>query len=86
LAAPVPLGTIVELRHDGPFAVTEVKGAACMALLSENTFRRPHIVALGRAQDHVRIVGQVAAHCRILRLTGARSVSLAALADRVAAA
>src|ERR1700710_114168 len=66
LPKPAPLGTIVELRHDGPFGLTDVTGAAGMALLSENTFRRPHIVALGRAQDHVRIVGRVAAQCRIL--------------------
>lgn len=81
---PAPLQTVIELRHGGPLALVEVMGVERMALLSENTFRRPHIVALGRVRDHLSMVGEVALTCRVARLTGARSVSLAALADRIA--
>jgi len=85
LSGPVPLRAIVELSPAGAFSRVDESGAGRLALISENTFRRPHIAALGRMKEHVRIVAQVAGACRVTRLQGTRSIPLAELADRVTA-
>ncbi|HWD28776.1 MAG TPA: hypothetical protein VG387_16510 [Rhizomicrobium sp.] len=82
---PVRLGTIIELTPDGADKPALSAGDK-MALVSRHTYRPSNIRPLGMQAQHVRIVAQTAAACRVLRLPSDRSKSVREMADAVEAA
>jgi hypothetical protein len=79
---PVSLGYIVELVTQGePEAV--VSAGDKMALITRNTYRPHHIRPLGKQQEHVRAVAQIASVCAMHRLRGGGALPLGELADTV---
>jgi len=79
---PVALACIVELVTQGePEAV--VSAGDKMALISRNTYRPHHIRPLGKQQDHVRAVAQIASVCTMHRIAGGGALPVGELADAV---
>ena len=71
----------LEMRPEG--GLIEISPNRRSALLSECTFRRLQMDALGRQSDLARIVGQIAAGIRMMALNGAREESSAILAEHI---
>lgn len=81
---PVPLAAVVELILAVDVEVEEVVGAARLALITSNTFRPRHIRPLGCLESHMRAATRLAGASRVVRIGQARSLTTAALADRIA--
>jgi hypothetical protein len=79
---PAPLRFILELVTQGEPTTAATLGEK-MALISRNTYRPSHIRPLGKQQDHVKAVAQVATVCEMIRLKGGGALPLRALADTV---
>jgi hypothetical protein len=83
VSEPVRLDTIIELASDDvekPLSVGDK-----MALVSRHTYRPSNIRPLGMQKEHVRIVAQTSATCRVLRLPNDRSKTPREMADVVEA-
>jgi hypothetical protein len=83
-SAPTVLQTVVRLQFSSVFNSVEIPTAQATAVLSDCSFRRRHIPALGREADHEGLLRQVAGVCRVVVLAGARGVPTEAFADQIA--
>jgi hypothetical protein len=73
---PLPLAAVVCLqRSEGALDIAQVAGAAAVPLLAAQTYRLHYVAALGQSATHLRLLAATLTTTRLLRLTGAGSVS-----------
>ncbi len=81
----VTLAAVFELDWDDGAPREPASPIERMAVLTRQTFRPHQIRPLGRTNDYVKIVAQIAQSCRIYRLHGARALPVGAFADAIEA-
>jgi len=82
-AVSAPLNIVVGLRLSAAMGISELPASGRAAFLSECTFRRRQIDALGQRAPHDRILSQIARCCRAMILDGARECPIDELAERL---
>lgn len=82
-AAPATLLAVVRLAMAPEISLAEVSADYRHAVISECTFRRKYVVAMGLEANHNRMAQWVAGACRIAVLNGARYCARELLADQI---
>jgi hypothetical protein len=81
----VPLRCVVALEYDDMEGVDELRGADAVATLVGNTYGLSALRAMGRLEDHLQAMTDVARTARIIRLRNRKDRSIEEVADRILA-
>ncbi len=78
---PVPLASVICLeRVDGELRLTTLRGAAALALLTEQTYRIHYVSALGMIESHLKLIAATASSAKVKRAFGRATIDAVASA------